>query len=120
MRNLNPSIEWVQKSGKTCLRFVFGEMLTASEAEIAIQEWKAAFQSKIDESIVLLWDCKRMRGYENAARAQWILALKEMKSQIHSIWLITDSAVIKLGAAIMGSLTAQTIKAVSCESEVVF
>lgn len=101
------------------MRFIFGEKLTAQEAEMAIQQWKAAFQSKMDEPIVLLWDCQRMRGYENAARAQWILALKEMKSQIHSIWLITDSAVIKLGAAIMGSLTAQSIKAVSCESEVV-
>ena len=101
------------------MRFIFGERLTEKEAVIAIQEWKAAFQSKMDESIVLIWDCKQMRGYENNARAHWIIALKEMKSQIDSIWLITDSAVIKLGAAIMGSLTSQTIKAVSCESEVV-
>jgi len=119
VKSMNPSIEWYQKSGKQCLRFIFGEKLTEKEAEIAIQEWKAAFHSKMGEAIALVWDCREMKGYESGARAQWILALKEMKSQIDSIWLITDSAVIKLGAAMMGSFSSQNIKAVSSESEVV-
>ena len=119
MKSGNPTIEWSLKSGRQCLRFIFGERLTVKEAEVAIGEWREAFQSKMDTSIILIWDCRKMNGYDSAARAKWTEALKEMKSQIDTIWLITDVAIIKMGASVMGMFSSLHIKTVSSESEIV-
>jgi hypothetical protein len=118
MKSINPSLKWEQKSGKQCLKFVFDGKLTAQEAEIAILEWKEAFRSKADEPITLIWDCRKMESYENAARAKWTNALKELKPQIGAIWLISNSPLIRMGASVMGMLSSLNIKAVNAESEI--
>lgn len=119
MKNSNPRIEWDQKSGKECLRFTFGEKLTVNEAEVAIVEWRKAFQSKMDKSIILIWDCREMKRYDNDAKVKWTDALKDMKSQIDSIWLISDSAIIRLAASLMGMVSSLKIKAIRAEAEIV-
>ena len=118
MTNKNPQIEWTKISGKQCLKFIFGEKLTAQEAEVAIAEWRKAFQSRMDGAIILIWDCRKMTDYDNDARAQWIDAIKEMKSQIDTIWLISASGFIRTGASIMSFFVNMQIKPVSCESEI--
>jgi len=118
MTNKNPRIEWTKISGKQCLKFIFGEKLTTQEAEVAIAEWRKAFQSRMDTSVILIWDCRKMTGYDKDARAQWINALKEMKSQIDTIWLISASAFIRTGASVMGFFANMQIKPISCESEI--
>ena len=120
MTNKNPQIEWTKISGKQCLKFVFGETLTAQEAEVAIVEWRKVFQSRMDESVTLIWDCRKMTDYDSDARAQWIDAIKEMKSQIDTIWLISASAFIRTGASVMGFFANMQIKPISCESEIEF
>ena len=112
-------IEWSQKSGKKFLRFVFGETLTIKEAEIAIKEWKEIFKHQVNESIVLIWDCRKMKGYDSDARTKWTGALKEMKSQIDMIWLITESTIIRMGASVMGMLSTINIKPIRSESEII-
>ena len=119
MNNENPRIEWSQKSGNECLKFVFGEQLTLKEAEVAIVEWRKAFQSKMDKSIIIIWDCRKMKGYDGEAKTKWTDALKDMKAQIASIWLISDSAIIRLAASVMGLVSSLNIKAISSESEIV-
>ena len=119
MENGNPRIVWSKYSGKQCLKFTFLEKLTTQEAEVAIAEWRKAFQSKMGTSIVLIWDCRKMRSYDKDARVQWIDALKEMNSQIDSIWLISASSFIKTGAAVMSFFSSLRIKPISCESEIV-
>ena len=120
MKSVNPRIEWCLKSGKQCLRFTFGEWLSVQDGQMAIQEWREAFQVEGDRAIVLIWDCRKMKGYDSVARKKWTEALKEMKSQIEVIWLITDSTIIKMGASVMGMLSSLEIKAIRSESEVAF
>ena len=117
--NKNPRIEWSEKSGRQCLKFTFEGRLTSKDAEVAIAEWKKMFQSKAEESIILIWDCKKMKDYDTEARLIWSNALKEMKSQIDKIWLISDSSLIRMGASVIGLLTSLNIKAISSESELV-
>jgi hypothetical protein len=119
MKNENPRIEWSKYSGKQCLKFTFLEKLTTQEAEVAIAQWRETFQSKMGTSIVLIWDCRNMKSYDKDARVQWIAALKEMDSQIDSIWLISASSFIKTGAAVMGFFSSLKINPISCESEIV-
>lgn len=118
MKQNELKIEWVKKAGKQCLKFTFGDNLTEADAEYGIKKWRDCFNSKSGESVTLIWDCKVMTGYNSAARNQWTDALKEMKPQIDTIWLITESSIIKMGASVMGMLSSFDIKVVKSESEI--
>ena len=113
-----PKIEWHEKRGNSYLKFTFGEQLTERDAEFAILKWKRAFKEKNDQCIGLIWDCTNMKQYESGARQIWTNALFELKHQIGSIWLISDSTLIRMGASVMGMATSLHIKAVASESEV--
>jgi len=114
----NPRIEWQTKSGKSCLKFTFQDKLTEDMAGAAIKKWQEAFQSKPGEKFILVWDCLKMAGYDNGSRTQWQIALKEMKDQIDTVWLITKSNVIRMGASVMSLFSSLEIKTVTSESEI--
>ena len=118
LKSENPSVEWSNITGDQCLRFEFGEQLTELDAVNAIAEWKEAFESKPGQKVCLIWDCRKMRGYETGARTQWTAALKEMKPQIGKVWLISESTFIRMGGAVMAMFTSLEIKPVSSESEI--
>ena len=115
----NPIIEWTGMSGKECLKFTFTGKLTRNEADIAILEWRNQFRSTVDKPIHVIWDCRKMEGYEPAAKDHWTDALNEMKDDIDTIWLLAESPVIKMGASIMGLFTSIRIMPVTSESEIV-
>jgi hypothetical protein len=119
MENTNPLIEWQQIKNKSCLKFTFIGDLNEKRALNAISIWKKEFAAKSGENIILIWNCKEMTGYEPKARIHWQAALKELKSRIESIWLVTDSKIIKFGATIMSVFTPYEIKVVSSESEII-
>ena len=58
-----------------------------------------------------------MKGYEPRARVTWQKAMGELKNQIDTIWLVTNSSMIKTGAKIMSLAVSYDIKAISKESE---
>jgi hypothetical protein len=118
MKSENPRIEWVNKSGRRCLKFIFDKTLTADHAEVAITEWKEIFQSSEDESIILIWDCIKMQGYDSAARIRWTDALKDMKPRIDTIWLISESSLIRMGASVIALLSSLKIKTVDSENKI--
>jgi endo-beta-N-acetylglucosaminidase D len=118
MENENPKIEWCQKLGISYLKFTFKGKLKESDALKAIKKWKEAFNTKSGEKIVLVWDCLEMENYDTNSRIEWQNALKEMKNQIDSIWLITNSVLIKVGARVMSLFTSLEIKIVSSENEI--
>ena len=113
-----PQIVWDNQRGVPCLRFVFTEHLTEQAARAAIAEWRRAFDAVPMGRITLIWDCREMRGYDSEARALWQQTLKELKQRIGPIWLITDSALIRMGASVMSLFSSLTIKPVRSESEI--
>ncbi|MBN2102680.1 hypothetical protein JW835_01425 [bacterium] len=60
-----------------------------------------------------------MKGYDSQSRIIWQNALKEMKPQIHIIWLISTTKLIRVGAQIMSLFTSMNIKAVESEDQIV-
>ena len=118
MKNSSPRVEWWSHSGRECLKFTFGETLSAMGAEIAIVQWEMAFESAAHKPVVLIWDCRVMKGYDSEARTKWTKALKEMKADIGAIWLITSSTRIKMGAAVMGMLSSIKIHTISSEDQI--
>lgn len=118
MAQENPRIEWVEKSGEQCLKFTFKGVLDKENATIAIEKWREAFASKPDTKIVLIWDCLEMSRYDTESRVQWQNALKEMKHQIHGIWLVTQSSLIRMGASVMSMLTRLKVNVVVSEDQI--
>ena len=118
MGEMYPKVEWCSKTGGNHLRFTFGEKLTAQQAEEAVAHWQEAFAKRKDQCVSLIWDCRKMKAYESAARVIWTNALNEMKPQIGSIWLISNSTIIKMGASVMAMATSLHIKNVNSDSEV--
>lgn len=119
METVNLRIEKCDQTGENCLKFTFGEKLTEADAEPAILQWKRIFKEKKNQNFKLVWDCTNMKQYEKGARKKWTSALFELKSQINSITLISDSALIRMGASVMGMATSLNIKAISSYSEMV-
>lgn len=114
----NPIIEWVQKSGKNCLRFTFQESFKEQDAKTAIQKWCEALATRPEERIVHIWDCLSMKDYDQPARTMWSEACKDLKNQIDVIWVITNSLLIKMGATVISVFTSLNIKVVSSEADI--
>ncbi|MBI5742094.1 MAG: hypothetical protein HZA16_15455 [Nitrospirae bacterium] len=115
---MNPRVEWMQKSGQECLKFTFKGKFSEQMALMAISKWKEAFISKPGKKIVIVWDCLEMDGYETEARNKWQNALKSLKDQIDTVWLVTNSGFIKIGATLMSNFTSFKLKIVSSISEI--
>jgi len=114
----NLKIEWVNKSQKRCLKFTFNEKLTVEDATSIIEKWQNHFKEFPKEKIIIIWDCIKMTGYDSSARTKWQSALKEMKEQIDSIWLITNSSLIKMGASFISVFASYPINVVNSENEI--
>jgi len=117
---INPEVELVDFRGDSCLKFTFRGHLTSEDAELGVKEWRDFFNSTGGEKVVVIWDSTQMTGFDNKARIIWQHAIKEMKSQIECVWLITDSKVIKAGAKLMSLFTSFCLKVVDSSDKIAF
>ncbi|MFC2137143.1 hypothetical protein ACFLTE_03105 [Bacteroidota bacterium] len=114
----NPLIEWCSINNKNCLKFTFNGILKKEDAVEATKEWKDLFSAANITDVNIVWHCIEMKGYEPMARSVWQNTLKELKSKIACIWLITESKVVKTGALIMSVFTSYELKVVSSEDKI--
>lgn len=112
-----PRVAWRQCGGEECLWFTFGPELSGEDALGAILEWRRAFARRPGRWVVV-WDASRMVGYDSEARRAWQRALRELGGQISHVWLITESKLVKMGAAVMGALTGLDIRVVASASAI--
>jgi len=115
-QNLKVNVQVVNNIN--CLHFYFKGELSYETALDAIDQWKEYFQSHPNEKIPIIWNCLEMTGYKPLARTAWQSAIKQMKDQIDSIWLVTSSTLIKSGAMLMSMMSSLKIKTVKNEDEV--
>jgi hypothetical protein len=111
-------IEVCDLSQGDCLNFIFVGEFKEKDALEAIEEWKSMFKDLEGTKVSLVWDCLNMTGFENGARVAWQKAMKEMRDQIDTVWLITTSSIIKAGAKLISTFTKFKIKVVKTREEV--
>lgn len=114
----NPTIEWIQKSGKNCLKFTFKGHFSEQDAINAAGKWRDIFTTRPDQKIILIWNCQEMDDYDHDARTLWQNLCKEYKNQIEIIWVVTNSLLIKMGASVIAVFTSMKIKVVSTENDI--
>ena len=59
-----------------------------------------------------------MDDYDQEAKRMWIDACKELRLQIDTIWLISDSLLIHMGAKIISLMTHLEIRVVRSETDI--
>ena len=115
----NPEISFRIANSKESLYFTFEGTLTEADAKNAVEKWKKMLGAKTT-GIIHIWNCVKMKGYEPVARQIWQRTLKELKTKIETIWLISDSTLIIAGAKILSIFTSLDIKAVKSEAEIIY
>ena len=93
--------------------------LTQQVALEICNEWKSITMANANTRFIVIFNAKKMAGYEPMARITFQRTISELKGQIEKIWLVTDSKVISSGAAIISMLTSIPIKAIDSESKIV-
>jgi hypothetical protein len=93
-------------------------MLTTVDAYETIKRWREHFAAQPGQPICMIWDASEMAGYQSDARKLWQSAMKEMKGQIGTIWLITQSPIIRMGARMMSTFSSLDIMVVRSENEI--
>jgi hypothetical protein len=114
------SVEQISINKKECLKFNFGSILNQKDAVRVCNEWKAISQADKTKKYVIIFNAKDMVDYEPMTRTSFQNAMKELKNQIDQVWVISESKLIRGGAAIMGMLTSFPIKAVNTEDQIIF
>jgi hypothetical protein len=114
---MNPEIAWRTLKGKECLYFTFKGNLSHADAVKAVDIWKLMHKTK-NQMLILVWNCVEMKGYDPMARSIWQKALKELKNEIETVWLISDSVLIRTGASIMSVFTSFSLKVISSENDI--
>ena len=102
MTSTEVRVAWDQFGSKQCLLFTFPEQLDTEAATEAIRIWREARAERPGEKIILVWDCRIMKGYDSQARRDWQAAMGEMKAEIEEVWLVSGSSFVRMGAGLMG------------------
>jgi hypothetical protein len=97
----SPDVRWTEIDGQRCLAIRFVGTLDADAARAALDDVRIALGDR-DDKITMIWDAAKMNGYETEARTLWQHGMAELKPRIHAIHLVADSAIIRMGAAVVG------------------
>jgi hypothetical protein len=114
------NVEQISIHDKECIKLNFGSVLNQKDAIRVCNEWKAVSQVDKTKKYVIIFNAKDMIDYEPMTRTSFQNTMKELKDQIDQIWVISESKLIRGGAAIMGMLTSFSIKAVNSEEQIIF
>jgi hypothetical protein len=113
------NIERFTLNNKECLKLNLNGILNQKDAIRVCSEWKAIAELDKTKKFVVILNAKNMIDYEPMTRNSFQNTMKELKNQIDQIWVVSNSNLIRGGAAIMGLLTSFTIKAVDSEDLIV-
>lgn len=109
------TIEWSNEPG--ALVFFFPEVLTKTAAQEAIDRWNTEFTPMTGKAAII-WDCSAMKDYEPMARILWQKAMNEHKEKIKTIWLISESAMIRTAAKLLAMFVKLDIKPVKSREDI--
>jgi hypothetical protein len=108
-------IELCQLTGLDCLKFTFNGNFTENVAKTTIEEWETMIGNVKEGKINMVWDTLKMTGYDSEARIMWQHMLKKYKHVIGTVWVITNSGLIKAGLKLLSTFTSYHFKTVkSC------
>ena len=101
---MNPIIEWRTIGNQRYLTLCFYGRFSSESAYHSI----SSLSSLIDEhegKLTMIWECTKMIGYDLSARDAWQTFIKDFKSKIEIIHLVSNNYLIRTGAMVIGAFT---------------
>jgi hypothetical protein len=98
---MNPKIEWQSMKNHRYLVLHFDGHFSAENARNAISTISSMIRMT-EEKIIMVWECTGMAGFDTAARESWSIFMRDIKSKIDKIHLISNKIVIRSGAVVVG------------------
>lgn len=113
-------LNWISRSGKQFLKFIFYGHFSTDQLVHAIASWKNEISRKLalGKKAHIICDCLEMTGFDPEAKKEWQQILKEESQRIEDIWIISKNPTIILAANTMAIFSQFRIKAVYSESEI--
>lgn len=96
------------RSGKPYIQFDFTGYFDHPAALQGAEQWKALMKG--DTKRDLIFNCAEMHGFDSTSRQLWQAVMKEHKSRIGNIWVISNNSFILAAAKTMGLLAGFSIK----------
>ncbi len=102
---------YVDSSPEQSYIIEFNGEFTHEAAKKLATQWRSDFSLKANTtSTTVIFDATHMKNYEPMARAEWQKVMKDLKSKINEIWVVSDSQIILAGAKLLGIFTSFKIK----------
>ena len=98
---MNPKIAWRDMKDQRCLFLHFDGHFSADHAQQAISVISPMVE-KTEGKITMVWECSDMAGFDTAAREDWQIFIKDIRSKIERIHLVSKKIVIRSGAMVIG------------------
>ena len=98
---MNPKIAWRDMRDQRCLFLHFDGHFSAENARNAIISISTMIKMT-EEKIIMVWECTGMEGFDTAAREAWQNFIRDIKSKIEKIHLVSNKIVIRSGAVVVG------------------
>ncbi len=98
---MNPTFEWQDRKDERYLLLHFARHFSAESARDAIRTISPMIM-KTEGKITMVWECSDMAGFDQAAREAWQIFVKDIKSKIERIHLVSNKLLIRSGAVVVG------------------
>ena len=99
---MNPRPEWRDLGNRRCLLLRFDGHFSAENALDAISTISSLVE-QTEGKTTMVWECTGMTSYDTAAREDWQVLIKDIKSKIESIHLVSESLAVRSWAMVVGS-----------------
>ncbi len=111
--------------GKDCLYFEFKGVFDDKLAEKVLPQAEKILQSELtnnanDKTLCIVCSCREMQDYDPIARIKFQKFLKNYEKNIKTMWIITNSKIIKYGGLLMNMVLPFPVKVVESEEEIKF
>jgi hypothetical protein len=114
--NVSP-VRLEQIAGVRCIVHVFCDHLTEEDALERLRHQRD-IMSTFRDKVTFVWDCRKMTGYDSAARRRWQEALRLDSERIVEAWVVSESVLIRMGASVIGLLAQFPVRACTHLEEV--
>lgn len=91
------------------LVFEFRNHFSIEAAEAAVNSW-SDYNQQYQQSATHIWNCKRMSGFDMAAKKIWMNKMKESGDLIERIILVSEMILIRGAARLMSKFSKHELK----------
>lgn len=100
----NSTFSLLPSSDVPCFYFSFIDFFSKEESEYLVELVTPHFSKDLNQQFIQVWDCTEMSSFEMGAKNAWQKMLKLYKTQIHSVYLISDNQIIRLAGRLMSAV----------------